>query len=131
MKANELMVGDWVMVIRPHNRREKVRVKSVIGNGTIEAKTKDGLVVFGELAVEPIPLTAEILKKNGFICKFDGDIERVARTWVLEGFFIDQLYTDGFYWRNQGSLVSIRRLYYVHELQHALRLLGIEKEIML
>lgn len=129
MKATELMIGDYVIVRRPSNRREKVRVKSVIGNGTIEAKTKDGLMVFGELAVEPIPLTAEILKKNGFVCEFDGDIGMTARTWVLEGFFVDQLYTDGFYWRNQGSLVSIRRLYYVHELQHALRLCGVEKEI--
>lgn len=126
MKANELMIGDWVTVRRPSNRREKVRVKSVIGNGTIEAKTKDGLVVFGELAVEPIPLTVEILEKNGF------ERSKVFVEWKYEDDDVYMIYKPFPYLKIQMEECNIAfPCEYVHELQHALRLCGIEIEIKL
>ena len=126
MNATELMIGDWVIVRRPSNLFEKLRVKSVIGNGTIEAKTRDGLVVFGELAVDPIPLTGEILEKNGFAKKLDTDGLHYRFTLI-----------GGYTWFSVRYVRSVFQwlgpldFKYVHELQHALRLSGIEKEIVL
>ena len=145
MKAKDLMIGDWVAVHRPGDRHEQVRVKSVIGNGTIEARTSDGLVAIGELAVELIPLTAEILEKNGFeelmnesevsAARFGrkpeptgvwqygfGQFDSVA--YVPEQSFLRIKFMEGY-------TADIANIKYVHELQHALRLCGIEKEINL
>ena len=145
MKAKDLMIGDWVAVHRPGDRHEQVRVKSVIGNGTIEARTSDGLVAIGELAVELIPLTAEILEKNGFeelmnesevsAARFGrkpeptgvwqygfGQFDSVA--YVFEQSFLRIKFMEGY-------TADIANIKYVHELQHALRLCGIEKEIIL
>ena len=139
------MIGDWVAVHRPGDRHEQVRVKSVIGNGTIEARTSDGLVAIGELAVELIPLTAEILEKNGFeelmnesevsAARFGrkpeptgvwqygfGQFDSVA--YVFEQSFLRIKFMEGY-------TADIANIKYVHELQHALRLCGIEKEIIL
>ena len=139
------MMGDWVIVRRPSSRREKVRVKSVIGNGTIEAKTRDGLVALGELVVEPIPLTAEILEKNGFeelmsegwesAAKF-GRVPEPTGVWQYGfGQFDSVSYLPK---RNflsvkfmEGYTADIANIKYVHELQHALRLCGVGKEIIL
>ena len=145
MKAKDLMIGDWVAVHRPGDRHEQVRVKFVIGNGTIEARTSDGLVAIGELAVELIPLTAEILEKNGFeelmnesevsAARFGrkpeptgvwqygfGQFDSVA--YVFEQSFLRIKFMEGY-------TADIANIKYVHELQHALRLCGIEKEIIL
>lgn len=124
MKANELMIGDWVIVRRPSNRREKVRVKSVIGNGTIEAKTSDGLVAIGELVVEPIPLNADIINQIHCHPKMAifWDDRRTKETG--ENWYELRICTDG----DTALNMEIR---YVHELQHALRLCSIEKEIEL
>ena len=145
MKAKDLMIGNWVAVHRPGDRHEQVRVKSVIGNGTIEAKTSDGLVTIGKLAVEPIPLTAEILEKNGFeelMSESDVSAARFGRkpepagvwqygfgkfdsvTYVPEQSFLSVKFME-------GCRADIANIKYVHELQHALRLCGIEKEIIL
>ena len=69
--------------------------------------------------IEPIPLTAEILEKNGFV--LDGE------SWWYKDFRIVLSSSKGV------SLVCGRQIKfcYVHELQHALRLCGIDKEIIL
>ncbi len=139
MKANELMIGDWVVVHRPGDRHEQVRVKSVIGNGTIEAKTSDGLVAIGELAVEPIPLTAEVLEKNDFKQRHDGifwwpDLYRHNTPPIAVELWMAELF-DNFYIKieqyENARYSYINTCNEVHELQHALRLCGIEKEIAL
>ena len=127
MKAKDLMIEDWVAVHRPGDRHEQVRVKSVIGNGTIEAKTSDGLVAIGELAVEPIPLTAEILEKNGFDMDDYTVHFKEDEHYMLELVFED----DELSWTINCNEYTIMNFEYVHELQHALRLCGIEKEIIL
>jgi hypothetical protein len=144
MKAKDLMNGNWVAVRRPGDRHEQVRVKSVIGNGTIEAKTSDGLVAIGEIAVEPIPLTAEILEKNGFSHRQSevwGDfytytyaIEQRDKVLQYDQHFNlspDPYEGDGFHWIPEMSAVPALRVVYVHELQQLLRLCKIEKEIIL
>ena len=104
MKANELMIGDWVMVYREgvadcgqyFEWQEAGRVIG-LGDGVITVRYYDNEEeTESEEDVKPIATTPEILEKNGFKMK------------ELESNFK-----------------------YVHELQHALRLCGIEKEIEL
>lgn len=110
MKANELMVGDYLM----HNGfpYRVIQVDGIVRDGwMIENGEED--------CGEPIPLTPEILEKNGFIC--DG-----SSWWYLD-FRIVLSTSKGV------SLVCGRqkRFEFVHQLQHALRLCEIEKEIIL
>ena len=146
MKAKDLMIGDWVAVHRPGDRHEQVRVKSVIGNGTIEARTSDGLVAIGELAVELIPLTVEILEKNGFeelmseakgvAAMFGRKVEHTG-VWMYcipDTFDSVSCVPERKLLRMkvmEGGITDLHNLQYVHELQHFLRLFGIEKEIIL
>lgn len=75
----------------------------------------------------PIPITPEILEKNGF-----------EASEVNEGSYIWKAKTERAIWDEEGN-VTIRSVkcdalfqghcYYVHQLQDALRLCGIEKEI--
>lgn len=93
--------------------------------------------------LEPIPLTREILEKNGFVCVEVGDngigtpakyrnrFEKwECRTqWHTFHVFIDRITNR--YTMNAVHSNHIEGMQYVHELQHALRLCGIDKEIEL
>lgn len=126
MKSNELMVGDWV--------------NTPDGNGIISLinaiDERFGVCVirmnrwFLPNDVSPIPLTAEILEKNGF--KYDDT--NIGWELGTHDFTIgyghipfDEIEDYPFIWVAE----KIVRLRYVHELQHALKLCGIEKEIVL
>ena len=139
MKANELMVGDWVRVKAPYFKKNKayrvVEVRLQGHNGVTTANIElpdedDEACMTGEFLLG-IPLTQEILEKNGF--KYNPDayafpVPAKCYDFPLgQGFFIEQL-ADGSYRITDHCFVSFR---YVHELQHALRLCGIEKEIEL
>ena len=115
MKVNELMIGDWVynsvadiaFQVYPqffsqwHNRPEQF-----------------------EVTIQPIPLTPEILEKNGF--KNEGYFGKLD----IEDFHVLCDTKNVAIFHNEHTDVDIP-IMYVHELQHALRLCGIEKEIEL
>lgn len=132
MKANELMVGDWVRVKENHD--VAFQMEDVSGSDMFWRRTSDGeyMIPFSYYEIEPIPITPEILEKNfGSAingCYFEGDefyelMIHVVNdgTWIIKH--------DNIEFSNiprQPFMVS-----YVHELQHALRLCGIEKEIVI
>lgn len=138
MEARELVIGDWVYNV--HNKKpEQVQE---IREELIMLEYND-LYDYDE--IEPIPLTAEILEKNGFIYynyghnyygwKIDDD-ER----FVIEKSYKNLYQIDGDNSFHIGIVSDDRESYfldtfctisYVHELQHALRLCGIDKEIVL
>lgn len=128
MKANDLMIGDWVAF---RGRPYQYTAQDIATMAECEEK---GIAT----DTTPIPITPEILEKNGFertdcgggaiIYTFSDDDEYYALA-------IDE-YTDSI-WRVEYTncempfpLVRIMVLF-VHELQHALRLFGVEKEIEL
>lgn len=120
MKASKLMIGDWVY--NPFTRK------------TLRLTFGRDLDLVEELCLEPIPLTKEILKKNGWIYQKYPDDEMFI--WPLDNEiempFRLQIGMDGNrYWVTAGIGGLICPINYVHELQHALRLCGIEKEIIL
>jgi hypothetical protein len=121
MKANELsakdlMEGDWVYGIFSGCPQERITMKYSICSNSYEWKYM------------PIPLTAEILEKNGFK-EYDG----LYRLDITEGVFInvDFKSKEPFVSVHNTCYRAIPICWYLHQLQHALKLCGIEKEIEL
>lgn len=119
MKANELMIGDWVL------DKKTNRPYKIIG-------TND-LLFHNDYS--PIPLTAEILKKNGFVYNVEETcVTDAFHYWLLENSRF--ALADDSWWRSvKDDKLRVKfsgfPLEYVHQLQHALRLCNIEKEIEL
>ena len=133
MKANELMIGD--RVYRPDCYS---KVKEIRENGIIGLDPFRGIIGFEEL--KPIPLTKEILEKNGWEkCNIDvvDDDEQYGCaygsfyvTWWRKVKLLSCYFED----KNAGlhyEMISELPTKHVHKLQHALRLCGIDKEIEL
>lgn len=141
IKISALSVGDWV---RYDRGTDAVQIMGIYVRNNQESIVMsdsyypDGVIGFVE-HIKPIPLTPEILEKNGFEAP-------KAKVW-----------NDSWYWSNRkdvalelresfglwymeivtkeqrSGLQSNRKLGIglkdVHQLQHALRLAGVEKEI--
>jgi hypothetical protein len=135
MKANELMIGDWVKF---KNSDLAHRVIAIAGKSIKVDKTH----WYSANIFDPIPLTLEILEKNGFK-KFDFlHIEGQYYQWT---WWENTLISVTLWCRElnnntkDGLMLKIETLNFslclkvncVHELQHALRLCGIEKEIII
>ena len=138
MKAADLMLGDLVQVAKDVciKKGTIVKVRSIDGDNSFPEKglkgcascvSLDDRTLSGGVWVEylnPIPLTAEILEKNGFVYS---DIP-FEQSWQQYGL---SLYAAGNGYRvNCGENVALI-IDSVHELQHLLRICGIEKEIVL
>lgn len=131
MNARELMIGDLVKTSNNANWSEDLRGLicrvTYIGNYYIASTAIDnpGRNPYGNsVSFEPIPLTKEILEKNGFVYN-DLPMLQYFEQYGL------QLYRGGNGFRiNCGINVSLI-IDSVHQLQHALKLCGIEKEIII
>lgn len=123
------MVGDWVYIHEPECKGH--RIDSI--DELDEQVGADG-EVYDECDIRPIPLTEEILEKNGFSeihHPGTGATDEYSE-WFLGGIKITEWLED---WKDHhfstgGDDCSIS-FNYVHQLQHLLRLAGIEKEIEL
>ena len=130
MKTNELMIGDWVLDTRIGT---PLRVNPFMAEMEVPEW-------------EPIPLTVEILEKNGF------DVVRGNRIMGLQvsdrcilriGDGMKEMRVQMQDWgeteerkwfieiRNLGNIILQLYIGYTHELQHALRLCKVDKEIVL
>lgn len=150
MKAKELQIGDYV-----NYRGQIIKVTSLYdkgGSNEVGWSDKESVWVNAD-NVEPIPLTAEILEKNGFIKDVykDNRLTDMYHLLVPTGFEVRpftiqvRLYREpvcgvstlvkcwGWLRQYNGGVNDIHlcSANYVHELQHALRLCGIDKEIEL
>lgn len=124
IKINDLSVGDWVMY--EGNHRKVALIDGV--NGLIKFALSPNFVGTG--AIEPIPITPEILEKNGFV-KNEGYDEWNIGTWRTPYLLGVSLERPSITVKWNGSGIFIDRAEYIHELQHALRLAGVDKEITL
>lgn len=114
----DLMIDDWVMA--------KYQDEELY---PIQIKTLPGVLEFAEFA--PIPITSDILQKNGFDKK---------RLLGYRCHFIYVLYSVSMNFEltalNDCDFSFIinnvaKKIKYVHELQHILKLCGIDKEFEL
>lgn len=81
--------------------------------------------------IEPVPLTTEILEKNGFV-KDENDDNMYYWNWsVIDDCMSYDKETSKVRIFSVSGLTFVKILQYVHELQHALRLCEIKKEIVL
>lgn len=142
MKTIDLMVGDWVICHHPTCEPKQIQVTVGLLNG-LEQQDLGFRAEESPLfrIVEPIPLTAEILEKNGFEkfgenaysfrrCGGDGEIkikviDLTCGEWELYVMDYDKYRDSCTSFSKEVSFLK------VHELQHALKLCGIEKEIQL
>lgn len=137
MKAHELSVGDYVEYRGKPCKIIEVSLYSVLLSGVPAQRSIEHIF--------PVPLTIEILENNGF----------AAKNYYADSLGVDNLFVDDYakcgVWADQkdgydfDTIVecnfdesagftfntSIRGIKYVHELQHALKLCRIEKEIKL
>jgi len=119
MKANELMIGDWV-------ENDFGEIQKVVELREIGAMLSyNDIYSYDE--IEPIPLTPEILKKNGW--KYNKDYWMWDNDDACFLSLIEGKDRNAFWWGNPSIIVC--PINYVHELQHALRLCGIDLEIQL
>ena len=119
MKASDLMIGDLVRTTSVYKVIKDIQVHALSAYSVQDETTSQWIEC---QHLEPISLTEEILEKNFVVeqrnkyiqwvpckdCNTCFDIQIFINSTMIETFFE-----------------------YVHELQHALRLCGIDKEIVL
>lgn len=139
MKPEELSVGDWVNVLNYHydGSPKVAQVDGIVKkHGTYYLQF--GSALSAEIdRCEPIPITPEILEKNGFKGKMYAVLD-ISPDLYLEYYYhehrLREWWTGIDEWNNHAEVKEIVfkcQCHYIHELQHALRLCGIEKEIVL
>ena len=114
--ANELMIGDWVQGFVPNSNstiygifnEQRIAIIAEPSKAYIELSIDD---------IRPIPLTPEILEKN---FPTAGELA----WWPVE----DGLHCES---RNTEDIMVSGVFRFVHQLQHALILCGIDKSIEL
>ena len=127
LNCKSLMIGDWVVYTEfGKNDIDKIE--------TLEPRRvwlEHGRTYVPIEFVEPIPLTIEILKKNGFV-KDEKDDNMYYWNWsVIDDCMSYDKETSKVRIFSVSGLTFVKILQYVHELQHALRLCEIKKEIVL
>lgn len=138
MKVEELMVGDWVkytltdtpIVIKG---LVKYSLSDIYAYVYANTGTYNQLQCFSSAYIEPIEITEEFLLKNGFRRKEFQDrnvfmifnlcisVVKVEAGWFIN---VAKANEDLHNFTEVSVLIN-----YVHELQHILRLIGIEKEV--
>ena len=131
MKTTDLMIGDWVIAKGKQTQVTDIDEYDGINRSWIVG-CEDGRCVHKE-DIKPICLTKKILKKNSFL-EVEA-IEYPSRSVGISFLYRDTI--EGLRIFVQNACVGgptctiIKTCKYVHELQHALKLCGIEKEIVL
>ena len=149
MEANELMIGDWVCYSKPNNYCTKVKeIKcthsfpdDVIYYIEGQRDNRDRLKnecdeSFVVDIISPIPLTKEILEKNGWVYNNE-DEKFYPETWVGGGLMLQGADDCGYCivvtsnYDDEDTNDTPFIILYVHELQHVLMLRRIKREIIL
>lgn len=134
LKICDLSVGDWVEYEGLHYPITFVGYGEG-GDGSLVNLIRPDLSCFTcKISdIHPIPITPEVLEKNGFESTTNPNVFTLTHGEL-------QLYVskefDGWYmsfvnFRERLCILQVIRRGYIHQLQHALRLAGVEKEINL
>lgn len=138
MRVTELQIGDWVLINpwdnqKPHHPCKVVAINynSYHGKDYSDWIDCDYWDEISPSDIGPIPLTEDILKENGF--KYDGDAALCSKHVLI--FYGDKKHgwevnIDRDDLEPYGKSITIH-VKYVHELQHALRICGVKKDIVI
>lgn len=141
MEATELMVRDWVLY---KGEPYQIRQLGIFGKNrdgedypAVCVGKPNGIgLILERNKIEPIPLVPEILEKNGWIYN-DEDEKFSPKTWVGGGLMLQGAEDCGYCivvtsdYDDEDTNNTPFIILYVHELQHALRLRRIKKEIVI
>ena len=127
MRVEELSIGDWVFHLEEMQTGRISHIHRIGGTYSIALDCADCVVVCGINDIAPILLTPEILEKNGV--RLLETFEDREIMYACPSFSVLQL-RNFKHWKicAPSMWVHIR---YIHQLQHALRLAGIEKDFKL
>ena len=155
MRAEDLQIGDLLRVNRDGLCIKKgtvVTVRGIDGDSILQGKGLYGAADCRPLDasqfqggiwldyLDPIPLTPEILKKNGFIKRYNYQWEYRDNSCTIVISIAPQIEIDGEIFGTppinvflEGALFNINMTsdMCVHNLQNCLNLVGIEKEIQI
>lgn len=135
VKISDLSVGDWVL----NRQGVPTKVQVIVSEGNMrcgeDAKPEHSVHIW-VTDVEPIPITPEILEKNGWLPPrkaieldtwwWTNGVDKAIEAYEYEGeWALTIIEQKEIQYRNRVGI----GLKYVHQLQHALRLAGVEKEI--
>ena len=117
MKATDLMIGDWVKT----GHLDYNKVQEIARDNSMQwyISFACSATLFRAYEFEPIPLTPEILEKNGW-----NHSNRLMITRIDDNDFYWSEELGGILYKNQYNMCNCK---YVHNLQHALRLCGFDE----
>ena len=104
--VSKVMIGDWLLV-----------------DGKVTKVTRENIDYVLNTLCQPLPLTPEILEKNGW------EHDDVRYEWEndkIEFFLEDGAVGNKFWWKVGENLIT--PINYVHQLQRALDLCGISED---
>ena len=134
MDCKSLMIGDWFQTTYPNGKTEYRQVRGIVKGDVAEHVIHDNGVTN---AIEPIPLTAEILEKNGWKKVFDKvdymvkyDLAKEGKNcwmmWAIKEHNLDiQRQDEKLDMYNLKVQMVCMPCDFVHELQRALRCCGL------
>lgn len=107
MRIEELSIGDWVLCDGEYWKISAINEDSV--GLRCDSDYSDAFLE----ECDPIPLTPEILEKNGIIKTYEDDEYAVYKG---EGFNVTEYYTELWEFSARRNRIMLKN---VHELQHA------------
>lgn len=132
MKIKELSIGDWVM----YRNREWQVCSLYQFTGEVGLWRKDSQICENVADLTPILLTPEILERNGwkeysdYHNSWKFDVAENTRVWLFKNSH-DWTFQVMHWGLGHNHCTAKAYIEHVHQLQHALRLAGIDKEIEL
>lgn len=147
MEVKDLMIGDLVTFKECQNDENPMPIEIVaLGYQQGGGRESSLVSINGDNACDifdiddeivGIPITPEILEENGFevvgkrkYFLVPGDPSLAIKREGILGAH-GNTFTIGHFWEGRKDFRWFSELTYIHELQHALRLCGIDKEIKL
>lgn len=128
IRQRDLSIGDWVDA---GGEPAKIIQLGIVGRNKAKGLSGQMYGFLTSSEIEPIPITSEILKSNGW---YEDDYD-TCTDYITDDTLI--MYNkERKDWKacimNGSPVVRVKVFFtYVHELQHALRLAGLDKDIRL
>lgn len=134
MKVEDLMIGDWIQYQYTGGIFQIVEISKTEGIKQFEDQP-----FFKLNGIIPIPLTPEILKKNGFVNSYidlslnKDSVYKYNHFYTGNSVIVDMESNKLIvkYENNIWMNLPYNRTIYVHELQHVLKHCEIKKEIII
>lgn len=132
MVANKLMIGDWI-IVNDIDYPNPMQVDGIYKkSGAYYAVLSSDLSADVDM-IKPIPLTKEILEKNTKVESIESSpVDYTDYVFDEDSSVVYEKDEPFMFYYEGGKRDHIyKKVKYVHELQHLLRLVGYEKEIEL